>query len=187
MDEDVVNGLTYYRDADGDGYGNEEDSIDACEKPSGYSEALGDCDDGDPKLNPGEEEECFDGLDNNCDDVVDEECDVDFSGSWVADWEISYTCGGVVDMNFDTLTVYETSGAISFTSIGSSRPGTLTGTISSSWEVLASSVVSGACIESYTLSGTFLDAGAFEGTFQASFSGECGDCAPNTWPIILTR
>lgn len=36
----------------------------------------GDCDDGDPDINPNESEFCFDDIDNNCDDLVDLECQV---------------------------------------------------------------------------------------------------------------
>jgi hypothetical protein len=40
----------------------------------GYDEASGDCDDDDPAVYPGAEEICYDEIDNNCDDIVDEDC-----------------------------------------------------------------------------------------------------------------
>ena len=87
VDENPVDGLTYYRDADGDGYGSEDDTQQSCDTPTGYSPSLGDCDDANASLNPGEEEECFDDKDNNCDGEVD---NVDADG----DGWIDEGCGG---------------------------------------------------------------------------------------------
>jgi len=64
--------VTWFADADADGYGNMEDSLDACEAPDGYSSAPGDCDDTDPDVNPAGTEVC-DGSDNNCNGETDEE------------------------------------------------------------------------------------------------------------------
>ena len=63
----------YYRDADGDSYGNTNDSIQDCIQPSGYVSSNGDCDDTDSSVNPGTTEICDDGVDNDCDGLVD--CD----------------------------------------------------------------------------------------------------------------
>lgn len=59
---------TYYRDQDGDGYGNPSDSISTCAPiPEGYVSNALDCDDSDPSVNPAASEICNDGVDNNCD------------------------------------------------------------------------------------------------------------------------
>ncbi|MGB0639915.1 MAG: putative metal-binding motif-containing protein, partial [Myxococcota bacterium] len=63
---------TWYRDADGDGVGVEEDSIDACDAPDGMTADRGDCDDSDASVYPGATEIC-DGVDNDCDGSADEE------------------------------------------------------------------------------------------------------------------
>jgi hypothetical protein len=60
---------TYYRDADGDGYGDPNDMILAETQPSGYVTDSGDCADGDNTVYPGASELC-DGIDNDCDGVV---------------------------------------------------------------------------------------------------------------------
>ncbi len=69
VDEGVQ--TTFYRDADGDGYGDSSDSQDACSAPSGYVADSTDCDDSDNAINPGAAEAC-DGIDNDCDSSVDE-------------------------------------------------------------------------------------------------------------------
>ncbi|MBE0662584.1 MAG: S8 family serine peptidase [Bacteroidales bacterium] len=64
----VVDVLTYF-DGDGDGYGAGSPST-ACPPPPGYVLLDGDCDDNDPLIYPGATEVC-DGVDNNCDGIVD--------------------------------------------------------------------------------------------------------------------
>jgi uncharacterized protein (TIGR02145 family) len=68
VDEDA--GSIFYQDSDGDGFGGST-TIQSCEQPSGYVAQSGDCDDSDATINPNAVEVC-DGIDNNCDGVVDE-------------------------------------------------------------------------------------------------------------------
>lgn len=64
--------VTYYRDADGDGFGETTQTIATCmSAPAGYVERSRDCDDTNPNVNPSAPERC-DGLDNNCNNSVDE-------------------------------------------------------------------------------------------------------------------
>ncbi|MBK8704503.1 MAG: hypothetical protein IPN33_13495 [Saprospiraceae bacterium] len=62
--------MSFYADADNDGYGDPNGSIDACTPPPGYVTDNTDCDDADPALNPGAPEIC-NGLDDNCDGLTD--------------------------------------------------------------------------------------------------------------------
>ena len=67
-DEDGTDGGSWYPDADGDGYGADEDSVTGpCSAPSGYISDGGDCDDGDAAVNPDAEEICANGVDDDCD------------------------------------------------------------------------------------------------------------------------
>ncbi|MEC7984541.1 MAG: putative metal-binding motif-containing protein, partial [Myxococcota bacterium] len=69
VDEGVLS--TFYLDADGDGFGNADITMDSCEVLDGYVSTGGDCDDASDLSYPGAEEIC-DGLDNNCDEEIDE-------------------------------------------------------------------------------------------------------------------
>ena len=58
--------LQLYRDIDGDGYGNDFDSVVSCDLLEGFVETPGDCDDSSSLTYPLAFEYC-DEIDNNCD------------------------------------------------------------------------------------------------------------------------
>ncbi len=64
-DNDALDALTFYVDADGDGFGDEP--VQACTLPPGASEVDGDCDDEDSTAYPGAPEIAGDGIDQDCD------------------------------------------------------------------------------------------------------------------------
>ena len=70
VDEEPVDGDTWYADDDGDGYGDPDDSTVSCDAPSGYIADGSDCDDADSSAAPSETEVCDD-ADNDCDGLVD--------------------------------------------------------------------------------------------------------------------
>ncbi len=74
-DNDPIDGETFFHDADNDGYPGPLDSIVACgPPPDGYypqGMVADDCDDSNSAIHPGAEEVC-DGVDQDCDDQVDE-------------------------------------------------------------------------------------------------------------------
>ena len=62
----VCTPTTWYRDADGDGFGTAAITTQSCTPPAGYAANSDDCDDSDPNVHPGAVEIC-DGKDDNCD------------------------------------------------------------------------------------------------------------------------
>lgn len=81
----------YFRDADGDGYGNPDNYILHCEEIDDYT-ALNDedCDDSDPDVNPDAIEICYDDKDNDCSNSTDSNCTYTYLG-----------CDGFLDMSLD--------------------------------------------------------------------------------------
>ncbi len=63
--------ITFYKDSDNDGFGDINNTIEACSLPDGYVENNNDCDDTEHNTNPDAQEIC-DGTDNNCNSETDE-------------------------------------------------------------------------------------------------------------------
>ncbi|MEC7947307.1 MAG: MopE-related protein [Myxococcota bacterium] len=112
-DGDVDEGLTgtYYADPDGDGYGVSGTSVTGCDPGAGFATVTGDCDEGDPAVNPGAAEVC-DERDNDCDgdaDDADASLDTRTAESWYADAD----CDGHGDPLDSLLSCAQPSGYIS--------------------------------------------------------------------------
>jgi hypothetical protein len=80
---DAADATTWYADADGDGFGDAGAATTACTAPAGYGADGTDCDDTDAAVNPDGTESC-NGLDDDCDGVVDESSAVD-ALTWYVD------------------------------------------------------------------------------------------------------
>ena len=78
--------VTYYEDADGDGYGVENTAIDGetCRPLAGYATRSGDCDDRSSGVSPMATEIC-DGRDNDCDGAIDDDDEVEAQPIWYTD------------------------------------------------------------------------------------------------------
>ncbi|MDP2305625.1 MAG: putative metal-binding motif-containing protein [Pseudomonadota bacterium] len=78
---DVVDATTWYRDDDGDGFGDDDSPETSCAAPDGYDLALGgDCDDGEAEVHPGAPDAVGDSVDADCDGVVTCYLDADVDG-----------------------------------------------------------------------------------------------------------
>ncbi len=74
-DDDVDFALSWFYDADGDGVGSMQDpGTPFCDPPSGWVAFHADCDDSDPTVSPFADELCDNDRDDDCDQLVDEEC-----------------------------------------------------------------------------------------------------------------
>jgi hypothetical protein len=73
IDEAGATGSTiWYEDADGDGWGDPDTAVLTCEPPSGFISQGQDCNDDEATANPWALEIC-DGIDNNCNGIIDDE------------------------------------------------------------------------------------------------------------------
>ena len=69
-DDGAVDAVTWFADEDDDGYGDRDTTAVACSIPDGFAGNGADCNDGDAAIHPDGEELC-DGVDNDCDGLVD--------------------------------------------------------------------------------------------------------------------
>ena len=87
MVKQAIDALDWYQDSDGDGFGNEDVVVYSCAiELEGFVRYGEDCDDFSPNaasVYPTSDEYC-DGIDNNCDGVIDGEQAIDRL-SWYAD------------------------------------------------------------------------------------------------------
>ncbi|MFT4978651.1 MAG: hypothetical protein ACI8S6_004561, partial [Myxococcota bacterium] len=71
-EEDAIEAQLWFIDADGDGYGYSIGPVGSCEGPPGYINNADDCDDSSSAVSPAAIEVC-DGVDNDCDGLIDED------------------------------------------------------------------------------------------------------------------
>jgi hypothetical protein len=87
LDEDGTT-AEYFLDADGDGFGDAEaPTVEGCGLISGYAAVAGDCDDGNGAVSPGVDEDWTDGIDDNCDGVLEIETPVDVAEARGNSWD----------------------------------------------------------------------------------------------------
>ncbi|MBI5118463.1 PxKF domain-containing protein, partial [Candidatus Poribacteria bacterium] len=86
---------TFYRDADGDTYGNIAITVDACSAPVGYVTNSTDCDDSNAGTHPGATEICGNSIDEDC-NGADPVCDdtVPPAITCPANIQVDLECGG---------------------------------------------------------------------------------------------
>ncbi len=154
-----------------------------------------DCDDQDPLRSPNFEEDCWDGADNNCDAVVDEGCGTNWNGDWQLDQTVLYTCAlGIVDMNFDTLTILYTPPYFTVANGSGTTPGAMEGFLDPfvndfMVDVFKTVGTAASCDEYYRVIGSFSDDDHFTATIEAGYDGGfgCLNCAYQIWTVAGTR
>jgi hypothetical protein len=62
---------TWFADGDGDGFGDDGITVEACLQPDGFIAVGGDCNDAEATAFPGAAENCDDGFDNDCNGLAD--------------------------------------------------------------------------------------------------------------------
>lgn len=101
--------LTYYADADADGFGNPSVSLIACSIPAGYVSNNGDCNDANPLIKPGAAEVC-NLIDDNCNGQINEglvfvnyylDADLDAFGAGAPINSCTPVVGNYVTINLD--------------------------------------------------------------------------------------
>ena len=106
VDVQALDMSTWYLDSDGDGYGLDSDTQQACAQPATYAAEPGDCDDADASVSPGATEWC-DGVDNNCDGDTDED-----SASDASAWYLDADSDGYGDPSFGRRSCSQPSGYV---------------------------------------------------------------------------
>ena len=69
--QDAIDPNTYYSDSDNDGFGDKDNTKQACTVPGGYTEDDTDCNDQNGSINPNATEVC-NNTDDNCNGTLDE-------------------------------------------------------------------------------------------------------------------
>ena len=110
VDEEAVDAPTWYADADGDGYGDLDAPFTDCDPPPAHVADASDCDDGAFEIHPDAAEVC-DGLDNDCDALVDD-ADLDLDTSTQGTWYADSDADGYGDASASVTACFQPSGAV---------------------------------------------------------------------------
>lgn len=118
----AVDARTWYADTDGDNFGDPGTAQVACDQPSGYILNSTDCDDTRIAVHPGASEYC-NGIDDNCDGVIDEDTAVNVQ-TWYADTDSDlYGNRSVSDIDCDQPAGYVADNTDCDDTVATTNPG----------------------------------------------------------------
>ena len=100
--DDGVTDVTWYADADGDGYGVDGDTLQDCVQPDGYAVDGGDCDDTNSDVSPGAAEVVGNDVDEDCDGTAQQDDDTDPPDTDPPDTGLPETSDRVLPGDLDT-------------------------------------------------------------------------------------
>ncbi|MFT4976439.1 MAG: hypothetical protein ACI8S6_002336 [Myxococcota bacterium] len=103
LDDSAADASWWYPDLDGDRYGDEVAGVFSCEPVEGYLLTSGDCDDLDPSIHDDAPERSGDGIDSNCNGLIDEQALTDAAAAVTGSGAsaLGQAVAGGVDINGD--------------------------------------------------------------------------------------
>ena len=184
IDEQALDSVQMFIDSDGDGYGSSISTLWQCPPTEGYTTTGGDCDDENPAVNPIAQEVC-DGVDNDCDTLVDG-ADGDIAQDTVVayyldldgdgygdDSHVVYACEqpeGYVSMGGDcddnSMGIYPEKGYDGCNGIDEDCDGLIDEDVKSGWQLLSIDTNAGNIYDIDPLSGTTTSIGTLTGDFK---------------------
>ncbi|MFM9005052.1 MAG: MopE-related protein, partial [Flavobacteriales bacterium] len=173
IDEGVL--ITFYRDQDGDGYGNASVTTTACSAPTGYVSNSTDCNDNSSSINPAAVEICSNSVDDNCNNQINENCCSLVLSAIVSNTLCTAAANGSIDLSVSGGTTYSYSWSNGATTqdILNLSAGTYTVT-----------VTSGSCSQTGTY--TVGNSNSTGPAAPTSISGPAGVCRNSTGQVFST-
>ena len=165
----------WYRDNDGDGYGNASVTTTACSAPTGYVSNSTDCNDNSSSINPAAVEICSNSIDDNCNNLINENCCSLVLSAIVSNTSCTAAASGSIDLSVSggTTYSYSWSNGASTQDILNLANGTYTVT-----------VTSGSCSQTGTY--TVGNSNSTGPAAPTSISGPAGVCRNSTGQVFTT-
>ncbi len=169
--------VTYYLDADADGYGDPNNTVVVIVQPDGYVLTGDDCDDSDAAINPGAKEVCDDGIDHDCDGEIDEGCyKVPEDYATIQEAIDASVDGGTISVNDGTYTENITfSGkALSIISVNGSAVTTIDGALAGTTVTIDAGPASDCILSGFTIiNGSGVDGGGIYSQYGNVTISDC--------------